>query len=1466
MKSLKLTLNRASGQPVDLVLTMEPGLTVGALANALAARDPDNRRNHPEQLTLGLHGGSGSAVTLAAGEQVEASGVLSGATVSLLPATTHFAARGPRVQAGVMELLAGPGAPRTIPLYQGVNTVGRDPECTVMLSDPQVSKRHAKIVIGSYVEILDDDSTNGVLIGGGPVTRKVVTATDQITLGDSVVAVRVDNSAVAAREGGRKRYGFIPFNRSPRLDPPYPGTEVEAPKPPARPHGRRLPVVPMLMPILMGLMLYAFTRSPFSLVFVAMSPLMLLGSYIEEKSSQKREFRLATADFRAALADLNAELISLTEREQEQRRAAHPSIGELMRDAVRYGPLLWTRRPEHESFLDLRLGIGDLPSKNKVEMPTGAERNSPLMGELKALVAPYRTVAAVPVVASLRDCGAVGVAGHDEPARQVVWSLIAQLVILHSPAEVVLTAVMSSASAARWDWLKWLPHTSPQPISAHTPLSAPHLTTGGDGAVRLIAELDDLISQRQGEKTALPIVIVLVDDDTDVERARLVDIAERGPAAGVHVIWFAPTVELLPAACRSYLAVSSGTGNAGFVRTGDDVSPLAVEPLSHHDVQALARKLSPVCDAGARIDDESGLPASVSLIAIASKPIDSSAQAILDRWGESRSITTGPYAVPADRKHEPHLRALVGAVGVDEPFHLDLRGQGPHALVGGITGAGKSELLQSWLLGIAMAHSPQRATFLLVDYKGGSAFGACSQLPHCIGLVTDLDQHLVQRALTSLRAELKHREELINEHQVKDLVDLEKNSPAVAVPRLVIVVDEFAALKKEIPEFVDGLVDIAQRGRSLGLHLILATQRPTGVISENLRANTNLRVALRMADETDSSDVLGVPLAAGFDPDIPGRAAARTGPGRLVTFQAAYAGGWTTSEPPAPRLHVSTLPFGLDKAWEQPTAAAPTAPRNPGPNDVTRIVSTIGRAFELVQVKPPRKPWLPELPAVLGFDELAASAQEYRKGRHLLVFGRRDLPRLQDQPPGYFEPDKHGNLIVYGTGGTGKSTTLRTLAIAAARGEAGPAHLYGIDTGGRGLDMLEVLPHTAPIVRSEDTERVTRLLDRLRGTIEHRSEIFSKLEAASIGEFWRLSAVEGAPQQWRYPRIFLFLDGATAFFQQYQQGATLGIFERVLAVATAGRGVGVHVVLSADRAGGIPGSLTAAVQARVVLRLAADNDYASLGLRRDAIDPTAPPGRGLIGTEEIQIAVPGGQDLAAQREWIAALASASAGVPAAPAVRVLGTQVTLDSLVRENAADAPIIGVDSEQLRPISFRPNGFFIVSGPSASGQTTAVRTLAASLRAWRPGARLVLLAKPSSALLHSPLWTHSGHDAAAALGYVRKLLAEGTEAPIAVVVEGFPAFAADRDLPELLSVSDEANLLVIAEGDPSAMATYAPVFQTVRAHRTGLALHPAMSHGSVFGVDMSRLPRPPQPPPGRALFFDRGAGRLIQVAFTH
>ena len=331
---------------------------------------------------------------------------------------------------------------------------------------------------------------------------------------------------------------------------------------------------------------------------------------------------------------------------------------------------------------------------------------------------------------------------------------------------------------------------------------------------------------------------------------------------------------LLPAECQAVVVAEPG-GLRVQQAMADVIRQVRPDAALPGWCLPLARSIAPVRDVSDG-DEASMLPDSARLLDVLD--IEPPAAAVIAaRWrGCGRSTF-----------------AIVGE-SYDGPFGIDLRKDGPHALIAGTTGSGKSELLQTIVASLAIANRPDEMTFVLVDYKGGSAFADCVQLPHTVGMVTDLDPHQVERALASLSAELTRREHTLAAAGAKDIEDyqlLVDKRQARPLPRLVIVIDEFASMVRDLPDFVTGLVNIAQRGRSLGIHLILATQRPSGVVSADIRANTNLRIALRVTDAAESADVIGAPDAASISKTTPGRAYVRLGHGSLVPFQTGRVGG-----------------------------------------------------------------------------------------------------------------------------------------------------------------------------------------------------------------------------------------------------------------------------------------------------------------------------------------------------------------------------------------------------------------------------------------------------------------------------------------------------------------------------------------------------------------------------------------------
>ena len=1472
---IRLTLRRDPADAKDLAVTLDGLATVADIATQLWVADPARRGTPPpSNLSLSIEeafaaGGMKGSI-LDRKDNLLESGLRPGSIVSLTQLSEQFATpgakRGPA--AATLRVLSGPDVGREFSLPSGTSYIGRDRDVDIRLTDPLTSKRHARITVGETVEIVDTNSANGLLMDGLPVTRATLNSSDTVALGDTTVSV----VSLGTGHSSAPSSPLIDFNRSPRVVPRFELQKRMLPAGPKRQEHHAFPYIMLLAPLMMGGILFAVTQNVLSVVFMLMMPLFIVGHYVDQKLQAKRERKEQLKQFRESMAAFRTDITRLQNVERSVRLQEAPSVSDTVDSIYKLGPLLWTHRPEHTGFLGLRFGLGTAPSRIQFEEPNSSDTEAGYMAEIQECMAQFRDIEGVPIVSQLRSAGSFGLAGSRGLVDDVARGMVLQLVGLHSPAEVVLAAITSAQSKERWEWLQWLPHVG----SGHSPLSGDHLASGPGGGSALLSRLEDLIDQREAASQTprpalrpgvdplgsdlpeplLPTVLVVVEDDAPVDRGRLTRVLERGPDSGVHVMWVASSVQQLPAACRDFMAVDGDHGTTtGQVRLGRHTFPVSCESLDAGLAAQLARMLTPVVDVGKPLEDDSDLPRAVSYAALIGKDFMDNPAAVAERWTENNSVRAS--AVP-NRKDNGTLRALVGSKGI-EPLYLDLKNEGPHALVGGTTGAGKSEFLQSWVMGMAAAYSPDRVSFLFVDYKGGAAFADCLHLPHTVGLVTDLSPHLVRRALTSLRAELHYRERLLNRKKAKDLLELQREADPDAPPYLIIIVDEFAALATEVPEFVDGVVDVAARGRSLGLHLILATQRPAGVIKESLRANTNLRVALRMADEDDAIDILGVPTAAYFDPSIPGRGAAKTGPGRIQGFQTGYAGGWTTEKPQRPQIEIVEMAFGSGPAWAAPAPETPVKEEAAGPNDIARMTANIIKAADVLSIDPPRKPWLDELATTYDFSRLPNPRTDER-----LLLGVADDPAHQDQPTVFYEPDRDGNMAIYGTGGSGKSAALRGIAIAAAvTPRGGPVNVYGIDCGSSGLKMLDELPHVGEIINGDDVERVGRLLRWLRDLADDRAARYSEVRASTIVEYRTLA---DRPEE---KRIFVLVDGMSAFREAYEYSKLSALWDIFLQLATDGRPLGIHLVVSGDRPNSVPASLLASIQRRLVLRLSSEDDYLSMDVPKDVLGQASPPGRGLLGNLEVQLAVLGGNsNLAVQAREVHKLTEAMLrqGVERAPQIERLPDQIDLD-ILPAGSPDLPVIGVDDETLQPAEILAKGPLLLAGPPGSGRTVALVTLAYALRRSNPGVELLYIGSRRSAAASLKLWDRSvvGADDVEEASDELVDYSTGTPGKLAIFIEGLTDFTdtgAESGIERLITASIKAEQWVVGESETSTWSSAWSLAQPFKSGRRGLLLNPGDIDGdSLLSTSLGRIST--DFIPGRGYIVGRGKVRKLQVA---
>jgi len=1494
---LKLTLHRHGNDPVDIVVTADSTATAADVARYIAESDPARSTPFAEGdvLTLAVAPPTGTRMEpLHPDATMGDAPIGSGFAASIVNYGAGFVAGDRGEVVGVLRATAGPLAGQEFPLAAGHVSVGRDSANDVVLADPMVSKRHARLEVGAHVEVVDLNSANGVLVDGVQMQRVRIEEGAPFVIGGTTLMLFLTRSwdGSAVQDPVIERGGGLLFNRSPRVEVRYPGTRFKPPRLPTEKIAKIFPWPILVAPILMGAALFAMNGNPRSLLMIVMTPLMAFGNLINQSVQSKKSENHEVLLFERQFEQLEEDFFRGKPEEEHARNAEAPPVAEIFDEAMRLGPMLWTRRPEHWNFLGVRLGTCTLPARNTIDDAETPDGLPDYIDRVERLRERYVSVEDVPVFDTLAAAGSIGIAGPRGLTADAMRGVAVQLFGLHAPNDIVSVAFADSSWTPELDWLKWMPHTS----SERSPFRGAPLADSAPTGAALLSSLEEYVRRESGASDGLPrgpfkddwnpqyygtdvaraaedrgtaprvSVIVFVTGDAPVDRGRLTDVLERGADHGVHAVFVSDTVESLPAVCRSYIELSQDLTDArvGLVRSGELFEHVHVEGVSNAYMQMFARRLAPVVDASTVVHDASDIPNSVMFLQLVDPAIAEDPTVVIERWRQNNTIVDRSGGPRPRLKKAGTLRAIIGQ-GASDAMVLDLRTHGPHALVGGTTGAGKSEFLQAWVLGMAAAHSPDRVTFLFVDYKGGSAFADCVDLPHTVGLVTDLNPHLVRRALTSLRAELQHREHLLNRKKAKDLLELEKRQDPECPPSLVLVIDEFAALASEMPEFVDGVVDIAQRGRSLGIHLIMATQRPAGVIKDNLRANTNLRIALRMADESDSRDVVDDDIAASFPPNVPGRAIAKTGPGRLVPFQSAYTGAWTTDDDAAvAEVRAAELRFGAAAEWEPDRPADSDAhAEDLGPNDQKRIVSTLVRARELAGLPLPRRPWLDDLSPLVDLHDLV------NEGDARIPIALVDVPEKQLQETAAFVPDRDGSLVIYGTSGSGKSTLLKTIGTAAGmRPDLGRVNVYCLDFATGALGALSPLPHVGSVVDGADVERIQRLFRTLDGEMDRRAAAFASVSAASIQEYRELADAS-------LPRIILLIDNYPEFKKDWEVAPGRGPFYRTfMRILGEGRTLGIHTVLTADRGNAVPSAVASNIPRKVVLRMGDPSQYMLLGTPRDVLDEQSVPGRAVVDGHEAQIAVLGGTSNAVEQAKALGVLGAelrAQGVRDLPEIGALPTSV-LASEMPAQVGGMPVFGVADDTLSAHGFEPVGSFVISGPAASGRTNALKALVVAMERFDPGIRLYHFGSRRAELKDFRPWVRSAtrpedeKDLATELAEL--VVSDAPGARIMIVIEDMPHLsdgAADRPMRALLQAMNDSEHLLVGEAEISRASGSIGVLGEWKSGRQGIVLKPDTYDGeAIFKTPFGRVKRSDFPV-GRGIFVQAGRAITMQMPFV-
>jgi S-DNA-T family DNA segregation ATPase FtsK/SpoIIIE len=893
--------------------------------------------------------------------------------------------------------------------------------------------------------------------------------------------------------------------------------------------------------------------------------------------------------------------------EQIQKKIEHnrgvlnrmlPSSTDVTGFVMQGSPRLWEKSAAHEDFLGVRLGMSKIPSPNRIEVPKEQIMAvyDPLNDKVDEIKAAMAELNHVPVDVSLYDNRMVGIVGHDRNSALNLSRLLAiQLTGLHPYTDVRLAFVYPNREADEWDFVRFLPHAWAPGSGLR--LVANDKNTVGDVMYFLSGVIRDRLERGKDandeeDAKVLPHYVVVIADWGLVENEPIAKfLMNPTPELGLTVVFLVDSTDKLPSGCTAIIRDDDELrGFYSTIGAFPKRESVAFDTASAPQTDAYARKLS-----GYRVRElnvSSAIPDTITFLDMykTSRVEDLN---MLHKWLENRTYES--------------MKSMVGYKSGNQPLYLDIHEKyhGPHGLVAGTTGSGKSETLQSYILSLAVNYHPHEVAFILIDYKGGGMAQSFLGLPHLSGVITNLGGNATNRALLSINAEIKSRQRIFNEHKVKHIdayIELYRSGVASEpMPHLLIIADEFAELKKEQPEFVRALVSAARVGRSLGVNLILATQKPSGVVDDEIWSNTRFRLCLRVADKQDSSEMLKRPDAAFI-----------TGTGRGF-FQVGndeifeeFQSGWSGAE------YEPTVPFTDDKnakveylnlIGKNGVPKQKKKKKSDNIAKVTQLDAVVQYAAQIAQendIPAIKQIWMPPLPRTLYLDELADTAKP--EGFSLVLpVGLADNPESQSQYPVSVDFLSDGHLLVCGASGSGRTTLLQTLLYGAVtRYSPAEVNVYIADFSSRTMAVFGSLPHVGGVLFEGDDDKIAEVFELLQKTLARRKSEFSQQGIGSFREY--------VTQKDDCPAILFFIDNYVAFIESYEQYEdTLALLSREAA------SYGIYLVLSMNNSGEIRSRIRQNFTSGIALQMPDKYEYeAVVGDRTEIVPEGRTPGRGLI--------------------------------------------------------------------------------------------------------------------------------------------------------------------------------------------------------------------------------------------------------------
>ena len=1118
-----------------------------------------------------------------------------------------------------------------------------------------------------------------------------------------------------------KRYPF--FQRSPRLRARAEKTEFEILPPPnvgTKPAVSWLTILmpPCMMVLVMSSVAF-FTKNFNMLMYsVPMSLMTVVVTIMNNKANIRKWNKtngLALEKYSEHLDERERDIINSESAYISAMSVANPGVQECIAIAENVSRRLWERTPKDSDFLNVRLGTGKTDSNVKVKLPMNTQLQiEENIGIKKAqeLQKRHTTLTGVPVCHSFLSSPITGIVGKPDAVKKMAWRIILDIATHHSYEDVKIVCVYPESEQQEWEWLKWLPHVW-NPARTKRYIACTY-----DSARSMLREAAETLKIRRrdvtpGIREATPEVpfYVLVLADRELTEASGEQFLPEKASLGFAAVYAYADLSALPGECQSVIMCDPP---ACIQNTQPEAKTRNIyftpDSVNHGQLDEFARSLAPVRLLQTGKGDQ--WPKSISFLqGFHVRTVEE--LRIFDKWGSSFSPKS--------------LAAQIGVRSNGDTFSFDIyeKAMGPHGITAGTSGSGKSEMLTTWLLSMAMNFSPDDVNFALIEFKGNDLSNILKPLPHIAGVVSNMnDPSTITRSIKSLEGEKARRMKIFEDavwlstKSISAYQTYQKSHRDVKpLPYLIIVVDEFAEFATQYPEYAGDFINsIVRVGRSIGMYAVLTMQSPQGVIKGQVSANTKFRICLKTANASESKEILGTNDAFGIS--APGRAIVKVGNNEVYEqVQTFYAKAPYTPDSgkkgPVTEINIVALDGKRSRPeiYDKTVKAARDAL-----SEGNAIVNNIIDTAKEHHIDWARHVWLDPLPEMLSLDELISENLAYKNGvweqrnDGLAVrVGKIDAPENQDQYPFILDFMRDGHQILYGAPSSGKTTFLQTLLLSAAQTYTPEqTHFLILDYGNWGLKIFETLPHTLVVVDPGDKEKIDKAKNFLYNELSSRKALFASQDVGNLEAYREVSGKT-------IPTIILAIDNMASLYNNNPE-----LMDVLVQTSREGGSLGIFMVMTAGSTGSFMFRIAQYVKSNHTLQMTEKGDYRSIVGGNGHVEPGHYAGRGLtkglVGPLEFQTAlcVSGateGERVKRLREVCKAMSESWTGKRATmeePELEPIeiGEMSFSDKSVQ--------IGVNKQTRQPVDFvfKDMNGCVISGTDGGGKTNVLASIARAL----------------------------------------------------------------------------------------------------------------------------------------------------------